>query len=468
MIAFLISLAVGFNYFVGFYYGAVNVTYTILLTAALVTVIRHKRRMKYSPAMDFSSSPETPPVSILMPAYNEEANIISTVTASLSMNYPFFDIIVINDGSTDGTLETLIDTFGLYKVDLVYRDVIRTAAVKGFYYNAKTPNLLVIDKERKGKADALNCGINACNSPFFCSMDADSVLERDALLRLISPVLESAVPVIACGGVVRTLNGTELKDGEIKKIALPKNVLALFQIVEYLRAFLFGRVGLDAVNATLILSGAFSLFEKKAVIEVGGYSLKNVTEDMELIVRLHRHFTEKKEPYKVKFIADPICWTEVPESLRMLARQRRRWHLGLMQSIIQHKKMMFNPKYGRLGLFVMPYHFIIEMLSPIVEVFGYCIVFLSYFLGIISVEFFLLFLTLAIFYGTFLTTATVFLEELTYRRYPKWSHLFTLLVFGFIENFGYRQMNSLWRVHATINYLAGKREWEHVRRRRRA
>lgn len=467
MKAFLTSLIIGSNYFVGFYYGVVNLVYTVLLTAALFAILSHIKRIKYSPIKDLSSSPEAPPVSVLIPAYNEEIHIVSTVSAALSMNYPFLEVIVINDASTDRTLESLIDTLGLYEIDLIYRDVIKTKPVKRFYYNAHIPNLMVIDKERGGKADALNCGINACHNPFFCSIDADSVLEKDALLRLISPVLESTVPVIACGGVVRTLNGTEIRDGTVESINLPRNTLALFQIVEYLRAFLFGRVGLDAGNAILILSGAFSLFNKAAVLEVGGYSRQNVTEDMEVIVRLHKHCRKKKKPYKIKFISDPICWTEAPETFKMLGRQRRRWHLGLMQSILQHKSVLFNPKYGRLGMFVMPYYFFIEMLSPVVEAFGYSVVLLAYFLGLISFEFFLLFLTLAIFYGMFLSTGAVFLEELTYRRYPKWSHLFKLLFYGLLENLGYRQLNSFWRVQAVCNYFAGKRRWEYVRRRRR-
>ncbi|RJP65403.1 MAG: glycosyltransferase family 2 protein [Candidatus Abyssobacteria bacterium SURF_17] len=466
MTTFLVAFAVAFNYFIGIYYGIVNLIYTAFLATALGAILRHVERIKYSAAGDLRMSPETPPISVLIPAYNEQVTINAAVKSALSMNYPFFDVIIINDGSTDGTLKELIDVYDLMKIDLVYRDVIKTKAVRGFYYNPQVPNLMVIDKERGGKADALNSGVNMCQSPYFCSVDADSVLERDALLRLISPVLESTVPVIACGGVVRTLNGATIKDGVIERIGLPKSVLAMFQIVEYLRAFLFGRVGLDSVNAILILSGAFSLFNKASVIEVGGYSLNNVTEDMELIVRLHRHNAKNRRQYRIRFISDPICWTEVPETFKMLGRQRRRWHLGLLQSILQHKSLVFNPAYGRLGMFVMPYYLFVEVLSPVVEVIGYLVVVLSYLIGIISVEFFLLFLTLAIFYGTLLSTAGVFLEELTYRRYPEWSHMFKLLLFGFLENFGYRQLNSIWRVQAIFKYVVGQREWEYVRRRR--
>ena len=462
MSALAIALIIGVNYFIGIYYGIVNLIYTILLVISLSVVLRHIRRIKYSPIKDFIASPETPPISILIPAYNEERIILRTIRSALSVNYPFFEVIVINDGSTDETLPTLIHTFNLRRIDRAYRNILKTSPVRGFYYHPEMPNLLVVDKENGGKSDSLNCGINLSRSPYFCTVDADSILEENALIKLITPVVESTVPVIACGGVVRGLNGIELKNGGIEEINLPRSGLAMFQIVEYIRAFLFGRVGLDAMNGILILSGAFSLFRKEAVVEAGGYRVKNVTEDMELIIKLHKHNIEKKNPYRIKFISDPVCWTEVPENLRMLGRQRRRWHLGLMQSILQYRSVMFNPKYGKLGLVIFPYYFLVELLSPVVEIIGYVVVFLSYFFGLLSFHFLILFLTLAIFYGIFLSTAGIYLEEITYRRYPKWSHLLRLLFYGVLENFVYRQINSLWRFQAVLQYLVGMRKWEYV------
>ena len=364
--------------------------------------------------------------------------------------------------TTDETPTTYIHALKLRRIDRAYRNILKTSPVRGFYYHPEMPNLLVVDKENGGKADSLNCGINLSRSPYFCTVDADSVLEENALIKLITTVGESTVPVIACGGVVRGLNGIELRNGGIEKITLPRSGLAMFQIVEYIRAFLFGRVGLDAMNGILILSGAFSLFRKEAVVEAGGYRVKNVTEDMELVIKLHKHNIEKKSPYQIKFISDPVCWTELPESLRMLGRQRRRWHLGLMQSILQYRSIMFNPKYGKLALVVFPYYLLVELLSPVVEILGYIVVFLSYFFGLLSYKFLILFLTLAIFYGIFLSTAGIYLEEITYRRYPKWSHLLRLLFYGVLENFGYRQINSLWRFQAVLKYLVGMRKWEYV------
>ena len=459
----LIIAIIGFNYCVGVYFGVLNSIYSLLLALALLVIFRHLRRIKYSPYREFTISQETPPVTILIAMHNEERVVLRSIRSALATEYPFFEVIIINDGSTDGTLQKVIDTFGLKKIDRVYRTFLRTKPVKGFYYSLETPNLLVIDKEWGGKADALNCGVNVSRSPYICSLDADSLLEKDALIRVMTPLLDSNVPVIASGGVVRIINGLRLtNETTIEEIRLPDNTLLLFQIVEYIRGFLFGRVGWDTLRSLLILSGTFSLFQKAGVVEAGGFMVGNVAEDMEMIVRLHRHMLKKKKPYRIRFVSDPICWTEAPDDLKMLGRQRRRWHLGLIQSIFQNKEMLLNPQFGKIGMAVLPYYILFEILGPVIEVLGYLFVIISYFLGILSIDFLLLFLALAIFYGVFLSTASIFLEELTFRRYPKWSHLFRLLIYGVLENFGYRQINSFWRVEALIQYILGKRKWEVV------
>ena len=459
----LIITVIGFNYCVGVYFGVMNTIYSVLLALALFVIFRHLRRIKYSPYKEFTLSQETPPVTILIAMHNEERVVLRSIRSALATEYPFFEVIIINDGSTDGTLQKVIDTFGLKKIDRVYRTFLKTKPVKGFYYNLETPNLLVIDKEQGGKADALNCGINVSRSPYFCSLDADSLLEKDALIRVMTPLLDSNVPVIASGGVVRIINGLRLTNEiTIEEIDLPDNTLLLFQIVEYIRGFLFGRVGWDSLRSLLILSGTFSLFQKASVVEAGGFMVGNLAEDMDMIVRLHRHMLKKKKPYRIRFVSDPICWTEAPDDFKMLGRQRRRWHLGLIQTIFQNREMMFNPQFGKIGMAVLPYYVIFEILGPVIEVLGYVFVIISFFLGILSLDFLLLFLTLAIFYGVFLSTASIFLEELTFKRYPKWSHLFKLLIYGVLENFGYRQINSFWRFEALIQYFIGKRKWEYV------
>src|SRR5512143_382059 len=462
MRAIVTTFVLWFNYFVLFYYGVVSLIYTVLLTIALFVILRHIHRIRYEPFREYSISPKTPSVSILIPAYNEEKVVVRTVRSTLAVDYPLFEVIVINDGSEDGTLKAVISAFGLKKIDLVYRNILHTVPVKGFYYNPEIPNHVVVDKERSGKADSLNCGIAVSRSAYFCSVDADSLLEKDSLIKLMTPIMESNIPVIACGGVVRILNGVTLKENIIQEINLPRGVLAMFQIVEYARTFLFGRMGWNALNSLLILSGAFSLFHKAAVVEVGGYRRGDITEDMEIVVRLHEHHLRQKKPYRIKFISDPICWTEVPESMEMLGRQRRRWHLGLIQTMCQHRSLIFNPKYGRVGLLVLPYYLFFETLGPLVELAGYVVVVFSYVLGLLSTDFLLLFLILAIFFGTFLSTSGVFLAELTYRRYPRWSHLLRMVWYALLENFCYRQMNAFWRTQALIQFLMGRTAWEHV------
>lgn len=460
---YVILSILAFNTFVGIYYGIYNLVLTLLFLLALFSILRYVATIRLFPIKDLKGV-DLPPVSLIIPAYNEEKVIVRTVQSALNIDYPNYEIIVVNDGSSDNTLKMLIDAYQLSKIDLVYRPIIKTERVISFYYNPKFPNLIVVDKERGGKSDALNCGINMSKSPYVCSIDADSIIEKDALTRLMSKVVESDVPVIGLGGIVRILNGVRLKNGDIEKIDMPNNVLVNLQIVEYITAFLLGRSGFNVLNTTIILSGAFSLFSKKALLEVGGYSRDTVAEDLEIVVRLHKHYRLKKERCYIGFISDPVCWTEVPEDLRMLSRQRRRWHLGLIQTLIKHRDMLFNPKYGRIGLFALPYYLIFEVMGPVIEILGYLFIPTAYLLGVINYELFFLFLLLAIVYGSFLSVCGVFLEELTYRRYPEWGHLFRLIIHGILQNFGYRQINSLWRLHALMKFILGYRKWEHVKK----
>jgi len=460
-VEFLVNIIIVFNYCVGIYWAGFNIFYSFLLAIAIFVTFQYINRTKYLPFVEFETSHETPPVSIIIPAYNEANVILRSVKSALAVNYPFFEVIVVNDGSTDETLRLLIDEFNLRKIDLIYREHIKTEKVIAFYFNPAIPNLTVIDKENGGKADALNCGINFSHYPYFCSVDADSVLERDALLRLMTPVIESPIPVVACSGVVRVLTRGNKSHGEIE---LPKKGILIFQIVEYLRAFLFGRVGLDFLNGILILSGAFSMFNKSSVIAVGGYSRESITEDMEIVLKLHKYCRENKLPYSIRFIPDPICWTEAPEDLKNLSKQRIRWHIGLLQTLFKYKRMTFNPRYGTLGLLIVPYFLLFEAFGPVIEFLGYIAIPLSYLLDIINFEFFLLFLFLAFIYGVLLSVGSVLLEEVTYRRYPKWSHLLKLLIYAVLENFGYRQINTLWRFKAFILYFTGYVRWIYVKK----
>lgn len=462
MIELLTNFIIFFNYTVGFYYVILNTCYTLLLTLSLIMILKYLNRLKYSPLYEIIKYSSIPPISIIISAFNEKNTIINTLNSAIKVNYPFLEIIVVNDGSTDNTLDLLIKNYKLKKsIFFIYRQKIKTKQIKGLYYSELYPNLIVIDKEQTGKADSLNCGINVSKSPYLCSVDADSTLEKDALIRLTRKIVESRSPVIALGGVIRILNGIKIEDGEIKDIELPRKCLPVFQIVEYIRGFLFGRLGWETLKGSFILSGAFTLLKKDAVIEVGGFFSNTVTEDLEMIARLHHHYRLKKEPYYIGFIPDPVCWTEVPEKISILGKQRRRWHLGLLQTLWIYKKMLFNPRFGRIGILVMPFY-LLEALGAIIETLGYPIVILSYLFGLLNIQFLILFITLAIVYGIFLSVGGIFLEEMSFKRYPKWSHLFRLLIYGVLENFGYRQLISFFKFIATFQFLFGYKKWEYV------
>ncbi len=454
-----------FNYLVIGYYGVANGVYAMLLVISVFVVLRHQKRLKYGKYQDMIHPSTAPPVSILISAYNEEGNVADTVKALFNLRYPLYEIIAINDGSDDETLAKLIEAFSLKRIDLIYRDTLKTANVRGFYANPEYPNLTVIDKVHSGKGDSLNAGINVSRSPYFCTIDADSILEGEAIMRLMRPIVEHPELVKATGGIVRLINGSSVRDGRILNLGLPKDILSRMQVVEYIRSFLFGRAAWSALNSLSIISGTFSLFHKKTTMDIGGFSLNTVTEDLDLVMRFHRFFREKRERYRITFVPDPVCWTEAPDNLKMLGRQRRRWHMGLAQSMFGNLRMMFNPYYGRIGLFAYPFQFFIEMFGPPIEISGYVVVTLCFIAGIVNLEFFMLFLTMSIFLGVILSIGAILLEEFTFRRYKKISELMTLMLFGVLENFGYRQLNAVWRVQALFKFIFRSKRWEHVEKR---
>ena len=405
-----------------------------------------------------------PPVSILVPAYNEEATIASSVRSMLQLDYPEFEIIVINDGSKDGTLAALQREFALVPFPEARWQRLATRPVRAIHRSTTHPSLRVIDKENGGKADALNAGINAARYPLFCSVDADSVLERESLKRVIEPFLENPL-TIASGGTVRVANGCQVSGGFLVSVGLPANLLALLQIVEYLRAFLFGRLGWSPLNAVLIISGAFGVFRKESVIMVGGYRPDTVGEDMELVMRLHRWHRLRRLPYRITFVPDPICWTEVPESLRVLKNQRVRWQRGLCESLGSNLKLLCHPRGGAPGWIAFPFMALFEWLGPLIEVAGYIFMVAGFMLGLVSIEAFVTFMIVVFGFGLVLSVSALLLEELSFHIYPKLRQLAILWAMVIVENLGYRQLNSLWRLWGLIRWMFGpKGSWGEMTR----
>jgi cellulose synthase/poly-beta-1,6-N-acetylglucosamine synthase-like glycosyltransferase len=457
--ALLLKSVAGFNTYVIYYFLALNSVYFLLFVVSLLEVLRFVRRTFFSDYQQILKSEMTWPISIVVPAHNEERGIVDTVRSLLQLNYGEFEVLVVNDGSADGTLEQLVRAFDLRKTDRIYRRTLPTQKVKGIYASLEVPSLTVVDKERGGKSDALNAGINLSRFPLFCSVDADSVIEENALLRVVKPFMEHPEEMVAVGGIVRIINGCEVRDGRVVRIGLPRRALPVFQVVEYLRAFLSGRIGWSVLRSLLIISGAFGLYKKTEVIAVGGYDSHTDTEDLELVVKLHESLKKQKSRYRIVFVPDPVCWTEVPEKVKVLLLQRNRWHRGLLQSFSRHWRMLLNPRYGVIGTLALPYFLLFEMLGPFVEVLGYLSVVLAYFLGILNREFFLLFLLVAVFYGVFLSIAAVLLEEISFRRYPAWEDLARLIWYAVWENIGYRQLLALFKVKAFFDFIRRRRRW---------
>jgi cellulose synthase/poly-beta-1,6-N-acetylglucosamine synthase-like glycosyltransferase len=451
-----------FNVVIVSYFFLANGTYSVLMLLSLGSVWLHNRRLTYQGLDELRESAVTPPVTILMPAWNEQEVIVDSVRSVLRTDYPSLEVVVIDDGSADATLNRLITAFRLVKMDLIYRPRLKTKPIRGCYLNPRIPNLLVISKENGGKPDALNVGINICRTPYFCTLDADCILERDALLRLMRPIVRSPINTVASGGIVRILNGCEVQDGKVVKVKLPKTGIERFQVVEYLRSFLFGRTGWDLLGGTLIVSGAFAVFHRETVIDAGGFQHETVTEDMDLIVQIHRWAVHHQRKIKMKFTSDPVCWTECPSTFRMLGRQRRRWQLGLCQTLWKSSEMLFNSSYGVIGWVSFPFHLYVEGLGSVVEFLGYFMVPLALLFGMVPVPLFVLFVFLSIVYGAFLSVGSVLLEELTYRRYPSFRDLMTLLWYAVLENIGYRQVVLFYRVQGVFRFMTGFRKWEKV------
>lgn len=441
------------------YFLTVNTVYLALVIGALLFV---RRQILLSSVVEADALFKTElfkSISILVPAYNEADNIVESVESLLKLEYPEYQIIVVNDGSSDLTLQTLINHFDLKKTELYFQEEIDHQPIRAIYRSPDLPMLTVVDKENGGKADALNAGINIAETDLICSIDADSILEQDVLKKLIQTFIEHK-NTVAAGGVVRVINGCKIENREIKEIHTPEDFLGRLQSVEYIRAFLFGRVGWDYFRSLLIVSGAFGIFDRRAVIKVGGYLTDTVGEDIELIVRLHSYHLRNKEDYQVRFLPEPICWTEVPTDYRSLRNQRNRWHRGLADSLWRHKYMLFNPSYKHIGMFVMPFFLFFELLGPIVQILSYIYLAVIFaFPAYFNLTFILLFLAVSIVYGMIISLIAVLAEEIAFKTYSDFKDVAILSLYSFIENLGYRQIHAWWQFMGLFDFLKGKKSW---------
>jgi cellulose synthase/poly-beta-1,6-N-acetylglucosamine synthase-like glycosyltransferase len=406
-----------------------------------------------------------PPIALLVPAYNEALNVVESVHSMLALEYPNFEVIVINDGSKDQTLQHLIEAFKLVKFHRPYEEALAHKPIRGLYSSPMTERLFVVDKENGGKADAQNAGINVCRAPLFCVIDGDSILEPDALMRAAQPFIDDPERTIAVGGTIRIANGSKIEAGRVREVRLPRRLLPLFQVVEYLRAFLMARLAWSRINTLMLVSGAFGMFRRAEVVAVGGFTKGSMGEDLDLVIKLHRHMRDKKREYLIQFIPEPVCWTEAPETLGVLARQRSRWQRGALECFFRYRAMFLNPRYGRVGFLGFGHIFIVDVLGPVAEVLGYILIPAFWLLGILSAEYLLAFTSLIFTYGVAVSVCSLILEEAELQRFPRARDLAVLTAVAVIENFGYRQLNNFWRVKGWWQFLRGNQGWGEMPRR---
>jgi cellulose synthase/poly-beta-1,6-N-acetylglucosamine synthase-like glycosyltransferase len=440
------------------YFVALNSFYALLVLLSIPEIWRHWQVADDDLLRNILGSEALPPLSILAPAYNEGVTINASTLSFLTLQYPRHEVIVINDGSRDETLSELIREYDLYPVPPTSMGTIATKPVRGYYRSRRFAKLVVVDKENGGKADSLNAGLNTARYPYVLAVDADTLVEPDALMRLTRPLLLGR-RIAAVGGTIRVANACRIEYGRVVEASVSRHWLPGVQTVEYLRAFLFGRLGWNTLGGNMIISGAFGLFRREYLFAIGGYRTSTVGEDMDLVVRLRLYLAREHLDDEVQFIPDPVAWTEVPTSTKVLSRQRERWHRGLIDILLQNWRMMLNPRYGAMGLIAYPYFFFGEMLSPVVEVAGYVLLVVGLLLGNLDPQFAPLFLLCAIAYGALLSFWAIVLEEFTFRRYQRRTDVLRLCWYAVVEPFGYRQMNVWFRLKAFWKYLRSDHSW---------
>ncbi|NLN77267.1 MAG: glycosyltransferase [Armatimonadetes bacterium] len=436
-------------------------SYLMLGIFSAIALRKYLRKNSYVNYNSLVLSPLSPKVSIIAPAFNESKTIIDNVRTLLSLYYNNFEIILVNDGSTDDTFEKVEEAFELEKVNYYFDYRLPCEKIRGVYKSANPSfnRLTVIDKNNGGKADSLNAGINICKSSLFVSIDADSIIEADAILKLVKPFLEEKDrKVIGTGGVIRIVNSCDTELGHIRQINVPKQILPRLQVLDYTRAFLLGRMAWSQLDGLMLISGAMGIFDRETVIRAGGYSTKTVGEDMELVLRMRRYMSENDKKYEVTYIPDPLCWTEVPSDLKSLRKQRTRWTRGLVESLKTHRKLFFNPEFQKLGMLGYPYWMFFEWLAPLLAFAGFIYTIILILTSGINWPFYLLLFIFVYSFAIMLTTWAILFEEITFHKYRRKRDVFKLIATAFIEPFFY-PVHTWFAVRGNFEALRGKKGW---------
>jgi cellulose synthase/poly-beta-1,6-N-acetylglucosamine synthase-like glycosyltransferase len=462
------KLSYCYEVFVGLFSISYILFYCLLAIFSYYAIRKYLNNKNFIPSNVIIKSNHIPGVSVIAPAFNEGATVVYNVKSLLSLTYPKFEIILVNDGSTDDTLQKVIDEFELIKVDFYYQDKIPTNPVRGHYKstNPLYSKLLVVDKEnRKSKADAVNVGINSTKYPLFLCTDVDCILKNDTIIKLAKPFIENKKRVIATGAGIRISNSCEVKDGFLVKIHFPKGWYPRFQELEYVRAFLFGRMAWSQINGLLLVSGGLGMFDKEIAIAAGGYWHKSLGEDMELITRMRKYMYDHKLPFLIQYIPESLCWTEVPATKEVLIRQRVRWSRGLVQTLNLHKNIFFNPKYERMGFLIFPYFFAFEFLIPILELIGVLVLIISFFT--LNLDYvYLLYLTLTIYlFYLIITFISILLDDIIYKNYANTKEIIILILMAIIEPFCYHPVNVYASLKGYYHFFRQKEQsWGNMQR----
>ena len=438
------------------------------LSLAILSMLAMRDYMQRNYFIDYKyilSSPFAPGISLVAPAYNEELTIIDNVKSLLSIMYNNFEVIIINDGSKDSTLAKLIPAFDLVKVEYDLQNTVATKPVRGIYKsrNRAFRKLVVVDKENGGKADALNVGLNLSKKDLVACIDVDCIIEQDALLKMVKPFLEDQT-IIASGGVVRIANSCVVEEGRLLEIRLPHTMLPRMQVLEYIRAFLLGRMAWSKLNGLLLISGAFGLFKREVALKAGGYNHKTVGEDMELVVRMRRYMQEAKQPYRIAYIPDPLCWTEAPANTTILGRQRNRWARGTFETLSIHRKLFFNPRYGVMGMLSYPFWFFYEWLSPFVEFIGLIFFLFLVVLGKVNWIFFLSLLLAVYCFAFCISMFALMAEEMSFFKYTSKKDIFKMILIALIEPVWFHPRVVWWSIKGNIDLMKGKKSWGEMTR----
>lgn len=470
-------LLLGTGIFFIIYSVAINTSFAILTCLAVAAYNSHHRRIGFAAYDESFADPLARGISVLMPAYNESATIVTSVNAMMSLRYPDFEVIVIDDGSKDDTVERMIEAFDMVQVPLVLTGRIpsKSEVVSTWVSKRGAMNLLLVCKTNGGKADALNVGINAARKELVCMVDADSLLDPEALLHVSRPFADDPEHVVASGGVIRIANGSRVSKGRVTQVGMPRKWLSRIQVVEYLRAFMIGRSGWSYAGGLLIISGAFGVFRRDVLRIVEGLEVDTIGEDAELVVRLHHWLGDHDIDARVVFVAEPVAWTEAPDTTAVLGKQRRRWHRGLTEVFARHWSMMFRPRYGVIGMVTLPWFFLFELLAPFVELFGFLYLLVVLVLlglesvgvpiDVVDLPVVVLLLTTSVLYAIFMSLMALVGEEIAFRRYSGVRNLLIAVWATVEENFGYRQLTAWWRARGSMDALRNVRhDWGDMKR----